>query len=130
ATIHGTAITTDESGDGKAGGAANIARLSTNSDATVGTTQEFRVLVTDANSNPVSGQQVDFAKTAGNGAVSPASFATLANGQAPTTLTLGQTAGANTYTATIHGTAISTSVTVNGTVGAAASITTVSTNND
>ncbi len=59
------------------------------------------VLVTDAGGNPVSGVNVQFAVTAGNGAVNPATVATGANGIATvTSWTLGD-AGPNTLVASV-----------------------------
>jgi len=61
------------------------------------------VRVNDQFGNPVSGTTVTFAVTAGGGSVSPTSAASVATGQAQTTWTLGQTAGAQTMTASATG---------------------------
>jgi adhesin/invasin len=65
------------------------------------------VLVTDAGNNPVAGVSVTFAVTAGGGAISPASPATVstnASGIATlTSWTLGATVGANSVTASVAG---------------------------
>src|SRR5207249_4599990 len=82
-----------------------------------------------AGGNPVSGATVDFAKTVGNGSVAPLSATTGVNGQASTTITLGTTAGTNTYTATVHATAITTNTSVTGTADGPAATVQVSTNN-
>jgi adhesin/invasin len=90
----------------KVGPAAQVAVFSGNNQVgTDGTalSSPLVALVTDANSNPVSGVNVMFAATSGGGSVSPASMATGANGQAQTTLTLGAAAGTNTVSATVTG---------------------------
>ena len=51
------------------------------------------VLVTDANSNPVSGVTVTFTVTGGGGTLSTGSVTTNSSGLASSTLTLGPTAG-------------------------------------
>jgi adhesin/invasin len=85
------------------------------------------VKVTDANSNPVSGASVVFAITSGGGALTaPTTVATNALGIATSAgWTLGQTAGANTVTATVVGLPPVT-FTGTGIAGAAASVTKVS----
>ncbi len=66
-----------------------------------------RVLVTDAFQNPVAGVAVQFAVTAGAGAVTGATQTTDANGVAVVgSWTLGAASGTNTLTATFPGTAI------------------------
>ena len=91
---------------GTVGAAAKVAVFSGNNQVGTDATAlpaKLVVLVTDANSNAVSGVNVMFAATSGGGSVSPASMATGANGQAQTTLTLGASAGTNTVTATVTG---------------------------
>ena len=71
-------------------------------------TSPFVVTVTDANGNTVSGTTVTFAiATVPGGAtgqsLNPTSTTTAPNGQAPSTLTLGSTAGTYTVTATSAG---------------------------
>lgn len=61
------------------------------------------VRVNDQFGNPVSGTTVSFAVTGGGGSVNPASAASNPTGQAQTTWTLGQTAGAQTMTASAAG---------------------------
>jgi uncharacterized protein YjdB len=85
------------------------------------------VLVTDAGNNPVAGVSVTFAVTAGGGAISPASPATVstnASGIATlTSWTLGATVGANSVTASVAGLAGSpVTFTATGTVGPAAAL--------
>ena len=89
--------------------ATNIdANSSTSQSGTVSTTVAApSVRVSDASNNPVSGVNVTFTLTAGNGSISPASpavVATNASGIASlTTWTLGATPGTNTVTATAAG---------------------------
>ncbi|HSR92224.1 MAG TPA: hypothetical protein VLK88_13035 [Gemmatimonadales bacterium] len=110
-----------------AGPAANLAlSAGDNQSATVGTTVAIppAVLVTDASGNPVSGVPVTFALTAGGGGITGGSASSDANGIAALTCwTLGNTAGANTLTATAAGLAGSpVTFTANGTAGAAAAL--------
>ena len=62
------------------------------------------VQVLDACGNALAGQQVTFKVTAGSATVSPASVITAPSGDASTTVTLGQTAGAVVVTATLTST--------------------------
>jgi adhesin/invasin len=80
-----------------------LVQVSSHNAATVNTQQTFTVQVNDAGSEPVPSVTVNFAKTAGNGSVSASSVVTGADGRASTTMTLGQSAGTNTYTATVSG---------------------------
>jgi len=90
------------------GAAAKLALTSGNNQSanrSMALASPFVVMVTDANTNPVSGISVTFAlSTAPIGAtgqvLSPTSTTTAANGQASTILTLGSTAGTYTVTAT------------------------------
>ena len=95
------------------------------SSGTVATTVVLTVQVNDSEGNPVPFVTVAFAKTAGNGAVSTATGTTNALGQAVVTLTLGNTAGTNTYTATVSS-VTPLSVSVTGTAGSATLLTKVS----
>lgn len=69
----------------------------------------FVAVVKDANSNVVPSATVDWAVTTGGGSLSSASNTTDASGLSSSTLTLGSSAGANTVSATVHGTAIAVS---------------------
>src|SRR6185437_1356727 len=88
-----------------AGTATTITSASTPpASATVGSSVTApSVLVTDAHSNPVTGVNVTFTVTVGNGSISPASPAVIqtdVTGHATlTTWTLGTTEGTNTVTA-------------------------------
>jgi hypothetical protein len=81
--------------------------------------------VNDSGGNPVPFVTVAFAKTEGNGSVSTATGTTNTLGQASVILTLGNTAGTNTYTATVTGVTPLT-VSVTGTAGSATQLTKVS----
>ncbi len=86
--------------------AANIAMLSGNGQSGQVATalgNAIIVRVADQFNNPVAGTTVTFAAAAGSGSVSPASAASVANGQAQTTWTLGEAAGAQTMTASATG---------------------------
>ncbi len=61
------------------------------------------VAVRDANNNPVANVTITFAVTAGGGTLTPLTMATNAQGQASTSLRLGNAAGANTVTASATG---------------------------
>ncbi|MHB8586699.1 MAG: beta strand repeat-containing protein [Thermoplasmatota archaeon] len=86
---------------GVAGSASAIASSggSSFSGVTAGGTQVLKVLVTDANGNPVTGTTVNWAVTEGSGSVSPLSSTTASNGIASTTLNTAATAGTNKATA-------------------------------
>jgi hypothetical protein len=95
-----------------AGAAAQIAKASGDTQTgTVGVAlaNVYKVLVTDSNSNPVSGKVINWAVATGSGSLSGASSSTDASGHAQISHTLGQTAGSgnNTVIATIDGTATS-----------------------
>jgi hypothetical protein len=72
------------------------------------------VLVQDASSNPVQGATVDFVVTGGGGSLSSSSAVTDADGKASVDWTLGSGTGANTLSATVNGTAITTNFTATG----------------
>lgn len=65
--------------------------------------QPFVVQVIAADNGPVAGVRVNFAASSGGGSVNPASAVTDMQGQAQTMATLGATAGANTFSATVTG---------------------------
>ena len=71
----------------------------------------FVVEVQDQNGNPLAGTAVTFAVTAGGGTLRATTPTTDANGQAQTTLTLGDTPGTNTVEVTVEG--VSETVTFN-----------------
>ncbi|MFO0270526.1 MAG: beta strand repeat-containing protein [Gemmatimonadota bacterium] len=106
---------------GTAGAAATLAIDAGNAQsATVGTAVAVapRVLVTDANGNPVAGVNVTFAVASGGGSVTGSSATTDANGRAGVgSWTLGTTAGANTLSAS-SGPLSPVSFTATGTPGA------------
>jgi hypothetical protein len=100
------------------------ATSATTSTATVGTAVAAApsVKVTDDKGGPVSGVAVQFAVTAGGGALGKTSSTTDATGVASaSTWNIGTTVGANTATATVAGLA-PVQFTVTGTAGPAASI--------
>ncbi len=98
--------------------ATSLAQQGSISVTTAGASGTFTVIAKDANGNGVPGVTVTFAKTVGNGSVSPSSAVTGSNGQASTTVTLSQTAGANTFTATATGlTGSPVTVSVTGVAG-------------
>jgi protocatechuate 3,4-dioxygenase beta subunit len=72
---------------------------------TAGDQRTLTVKVTDANNNPVAGNIVTFANTAGSGSMSAASVTTDINGLASIVYITGGTAGTNTVTAQGAGTA-------------------------
>jgi hypothetical protein len=82
------------------------------------------VKVTDASGNPAAGVSVTFAVATGAGSVAGASVATNANGiAAPTSWTLGTTAGGNSLTATSAGLSGSpVTFTATGTAGTASAL--------
>ncbi len=82
----------------------------------------LQVNVKDANGNLVPNAQVNWAVASGGGSLSAASSNTNSSGIASITWTLGTTAGANTATATIHGTSTSVTFSATGTAGAASTI--------
>ena len=83
--------------------------------------QPLRVLVTDANGNPVQNVSVAWAAASGGGTVSSSTTGTNAQGVAEVTRTLGPTPGANTTTASVTGLAGSpVTFTSTGVVGAPA----------
>jgi len=103
--------------------------------AEVFTSQTFTVQANDVRGNPVAGVTITFAATSGGAGVgvNPALVLTDANGRASTTITLGQLAGTNRFTATASGilapnVAVLT-VDVVGTPAAAFALNTVSGNN-
>jgi adhesin/invasin len=73
------------------------------------------VRVTDEAGRAVMGATVTFSVTNGNGTVSSGTVVTNASGLAETTLTLGQSPGANTVRASIAGPAGQVSVTFTAT---------------
>ena len=86
--------------DARAAAPSQMAKINDGQTGTVGValTQQVGVLLRDGAGNPVGGTSVTFA--AGNGsAVSPATVATNASGQAMTTWTMGTVAGGATLTA-------------------------------
>jgi hypothetical protein len=98
------------------------ASAGTGQSATVGTavTTAPRVLVTDANNNPVSGLDVTFSVTGGGGSVTGAVATTNSSGMATVgSWTLGTSAGANTLSATAVGIGSSSTFTATGLAGAA-----------
>jgi len=84
-----------------------------NQSVIVGTTllEPLVVQVKNQYDCPMSGVQVDFAVTQGDGSVSPTSALTDADGKAYTELTLGQTAELNEVTATVDGLSVTFSAT-------------------
>ncbi len=111
------ALTADFTATATQSVATALVQTSTNNAATVNTTQTLTVQARDTRGNPVPGVAVTFAVTTGNGAVNPTPVTTDANGNASTTITLGQRAGTNTYSAAANGvTTISVSVTGNADV--------------
>jgi protocatechuate 3,4-dioxygenase beta subunit len=109
-----------------------------NQTATISTLfpSQLQVQVLDSNNNPISGKTVVFqapgsgARATFGGSSSSTNTTTDANGYAATSsLLAGSTAGSYSVTATIQGTAISTSFTLQNSVGAASTITVVSGNN-
>jgi hypothetical protein len=87
-------------------GARNLAKNSGDNQSGVRGTQlanPLVVKVTDNSSNPVQGIRVAWAVVSGGGSVGVASSTTDASGLAQTTATLGSTAGANSYSATVAG---------------------------
>ena len=116
------------------GGAASISLVSGNSQSgTAGAAlaSPFVVVVRDSNSNPVSGIPVTWAVILGGGMLSAASTLTNSLGQATVTLTLGNTAGSNSVTASASGasgplTGSPVTFTATGVAGMAASISSTS----
>ncbi len=104
ATLAGSPVTITATGTTSAAGpAANLVLVSGNTQTgTVGQqlASPFTVKVADATGNPVSGINVNFAVTAGNGHLVATMVATNSAGLASTTLTLGTSAGTNTVVAT------------------------------
>lgn len=89
-----------------AGPAATITKFSTDPPTAPvgGSIDSIMVRIQDQFGNPVSGETVVFAATAGGGSVSPTSRVTLADGRAAAQWTIGPTVGAlNTATATRAG---------------------------
>jgi hypothetical protein len=91
---------------GVAGAAVKIVQVGGSNAGTAGApvAEPPRVLVTDANDNPVAGVPVTFQVASGGGSLSGGSQTTDANGIAePTSWTLGTTAGSNSLTASSSG---------------------------
>jgi hypothetical protein len=83
----------------------------------------LRVRVLDSFNTGFAGANVTFSVVSGGGSISGSStVATDANGYAQTTVTLGNTAGANVFRATVASTSLTQDFTATGTAGAAASI--------
>ncbi|MBF0620532.1 MAG: hypothetical protein HQL54_01265 [Magnetococcales bacterium] len=102
-----------------------IAKTNDNQTATVGTalTSPFTITATDSSSDPVENVSVTFAVASGGGSLSETSVMTDSSGMASTTLTLGQTIGSNTVTASIaNSNASDVTFTATGTPGAAATL--------
>ncbi len=89
---------------------ASVVAFNTVRDTIVGqrVNDSLAVKVTDSGGTPLSGITVTWAVTAGGGTVTPTTSVTNASGIARTAWTLGQTAGANTVTATVSGIAPAT----------------------
>jgi len=105
--------------------AATLAKVSGDAQsATVGKAlaQALVVQVSDSGATPVVGATVTFAVTAGGGAVGTPSAVTGANGQAQTTWTMGQAAGAQSASATVAGGAPPLGFSATATPGAAKSV--------
>ncbi|MBF0262119.1 MAG: Ig-like domain-containing protein, partial [Magnetococcales bacterium] len=103
-----------------AGAAASIATDSgTGQSGTAGAAlaNPFGVIVKDAFNNVVSNATVTFAVASGGGSMSSLTANTNASGIATATLTLGQTAGANSVTASVTGVTTPATFTANGTHG-------------
>ncbi len=96
--------------------------------AAVATTQNFAVQVNDSAGSPIADVNVTFAASAGGGSVSPTVVATGSDGRATTVVTLGNTVGTNTFTATVSGLS-AFSANVSSTAGAAASLAKISGDN-
>ena len=88
-----------------------------NQSATVSTAlaNPLVVKVTNAAGDSLAGVQVDWAVTAGGGAVSSATSTTSSLGRAQVTLTLGANVAIHTVTATVHNTSLSASFTASAT---------------
>jgi len=101
-------------------GASLSATSGSEQSATVGTalSNPFVVTVLDSGGKPAPGASVTFAVASGGGSTTPTTATTDAVGQASTTLTLGETAGTNTVTASVSGLDAVT-FTATGTAGAA-----------
>ena len=89
--------------------------------------QPLIVTVRDQNGNLLSGQTVTFATTSG-GTFSTSTATTNAQGQAQTTFTLGNTAGAQTVTAKVAGITAPATFTFTGTAAAATQLAIISGN--
>jgi len=106
APTSGTAGSVTFTATANAATAANIAVLSGNGQSGQVATalgNAIIVRVADQFNNPVAGTTVTFAVTGGGGSVNPTSAASNATGLSQTTWTLGQTAGAQTMTASVTG---------------------------
>jgi hypothetical protein len=83
-----------------------------------------KIVVRDADNNPIEGISVTFAVTTGGGSVTPSSVTTGSDGTAAvTSWTLGTTAGSNTLTASAANDTTSFTFTATGTAGPATQIT-------
>jgi len=112
ATVNGTAITNTLSVTGIAGTPTQFTPVVTPATtAAAGMMQTWTLLVKDVFNNNVSGQVVDFTKTAGTGSI-PASAVTGANGQVTVTVSNGVAVETNSYSAQVHGTALTRSISV------------------
>ncbi len=115
-----------------AGAPNSISILSGNTQTgTVGGALEssLTAVVKDANNNTVSGVTVNWLVTANNGTLGSSSSTSNTNGEVSSTFTLGTSAGANTVSATVDGTALSISFTATGSTGAPNAIAITSGNN-
>jgi hypothetical protein len=91
---------------------------------------KFTVQAVDANGSPVIGATINFGAVNGQGSVSPASATTDATGSASTTMTLGQSVGTYTFSASVSGTpSATTRVAATAAAAAAAALGIVSGNN-
>jgi hypothetical protein len=130
ATIQGNAVTSSSPSVAVTQGSpASVAVLSgSGQSATAGSavSSPLIAVVTDSDSNPVSGVTINWAVTTGGGSTSSCSASTNASGQAQCNFTTGITAGTNTINASVAGVATPAIFTESGTFGTAASITVLS----
>ncbi len=126
ATIQGQSVASTSPQVTVTGGTPSTIIVSTGNaqSGTAGSTlgSAFTAIVKDINSTVLSAVTVDWVVTVGGGSVSTASNSTNGSGLSSSTLTLGTLVGTNTVSATVQGTAISTTFTATGSFGAASKI--------
>ncbi len=99
-------------------GVASLVQVGTSAtSATVGSTLNWTIQANTSSGAPIAGVDISFVSTTGNGSVSASTVTTGIDGRASVTLTLGTTAGLNTFQASTATLAQALTLNITGTAG-------------